>query len=144
MPYPTYQNYPKRATKRDRIAFDGTDYSNAFSEFGISSANSTEEAGAFNPTGVTETVPGARTQSFTGQLYNIPDIIAVFWAWHVNDTVVEAQWQIDGLEDATGDVFYANVTINEMSPVSTFGQVTSFSFTALTADATGITLAAGT
>src|SRR5690349_6409698 len=106
MAYPTYVNRPKRATMRDRISFDGTDYSNAFSEFGVDSSKSAEEAGGFNPTGVTEQVPGATTQSFTGTLYNIPDVIATFWDWHVNDTVVEAQWQIDGLLDAGGDVFY--------------------------------------
>lgn len=144
MPYPTYTNYPKRATKKDRISADGTDYSNAFREFGINSSKSTEDAGGFNPTGVTETVPGATTQSFVGQLYNIPEIISVFYDWHINDTVVEFQWQIDGLVDATGDVFYGNVTIAEFSPVSTFGTVTSFAFSAITADADGIQLAAGT
>lgn len=140
MAYPAYVNRPKRATKKDRISFDGVDYSNAFSEFGVSSSNTAEDAGAFNETGVTEQIPGQRTQQFTGQLYNIPDVIAVFWDWHVNDTVVEAQWQIDGLSDSPGDVFHGNVTINEMSPVSTFGQVTSFAFTALTADGDGIQL----
>lgn len=144
MPYPTYVNRPKRATKRDRISADGTDYSNAFSEFGVSSSKSTEPAGGFNPTGVEETVPGAVTQSFTGTLYNIPEVIAVFWDWHINDTVIEMQWQIDGLLDDSGDVFYGNVTIQELSPISTFGQVTSFAFSAITADADGIQLAAGT
>ena len=144
MAYPAYASRPKRSTKRDRISADGTDYSNAFKEFGINSTKSTEDAGAFNPTGVTETVPGPVTQSFVGQLYNIPDVISTFFDWHLNDTVVEMQWQIDGLEDATGDVFYGKVTINEMSPISTFGTVTAFAFTAITADSDGIQLAAGT
>ena len=144
MAYPTYTSRPKRATKKDRISFDGTDYSNAFKEFGVNASKSTEEAGAFNPTGVTETVAGGSTESFTGQLYNIPAVIAVFWAWYKAGTVVEAQWQIDGLDDDTGDVFYGNVEIQDMAPVSTFGTVTAFAFTAITADSDGITLAAGT
>lgn len=144
MAYPTYTARPKRATKKDRISFDATDYSNAFKEFGVSSTKSSEEAGAFNPTGVVEKVPGPVDQSFTGQLYNIPDVISTFWDWHINDTVVECQWQIDGLDDPTGDVFYGNVTIQEMSPISTFGTVTAFAFTAIAADSDGIQLAAGT
>ena len=144
MPYPTYVSRPKKTDKKDRIAVDGTDYSNAFQAFGVSSTKSTEDAGAFNETGVTETVPGATTQTFTGTMYNIEDIRSTFWEFHAADTVVEVQWQPNGLEDPTADVFYGNMTLQEFSPQSTFGQVTSFSVTFITADSSGIQLAAGT
>ena len=144
MPYPTYVSRPKKTDKKDRISIDAVDYSNAFREFGVSSAKSSEDAGAFNPTGVVETVPGPQTQSFTGTLYNIPDVIEALWAIHIADTVVAIQWQPDGLNDSGANVFYGNMTIQEMSPQSTFGTVTSFSFSAITADSDGIQLAAGT
>lgn len=144
MPYPTYVARPKKSDKKDRIAIDGTDYSNAFSEFGVTSSKSTEPAGAFNDTGVEETIPGAITQTFTGTMYNIAAVVSVMWDFHMADTVVEVQWQPNGLEDPTADVFYGMCTINEMSPQSTFGTVTSFAFTAIPADSDGIQLAAGT
>ena len=144
MPYPTYVSRPKRTDKKDRVSVDGTDYSNAFQSFQETSAKSTEDAGAFNETGVTETVPGATTQTFTGTMYNIPDVVSTFWAWHLADTVVEVQHQRNGLEDNTEDVFYGMMTLQEFSPQSTFGQVTSFAVTFITADSDGIRLAAGT
>ena len=144
MAYPTYVPRPKRTDKKDRVSIDATDYSNAFRQFGVSSTKSTEDAGAFNPTGVVETVPGPQTQTFTGELYNIPAVVSVLWAYHLADTVIEVQWQENGLEDATADVFYGNMTIQEFSPQSTFGSVTSFTVTFITADSAGIQLAAGT
>lgn len=146
MPYPTYVSRPKKADKKDRISIDGTDYSNAFREFGVSSSKSTEDAGGFNPTGVVETVPGATTQSFTGTLYNIADVVDALWDIHIADEVVLINWQPGGLESGheNDDVFYGMMTIQEMSPQSTFGTVTSFAFSAITADSDGIRLAAGT
>lgn len=144
MPYPSYVSRPKQADKRDRIAIDGTDYSNAFSQFGLTSSKSQEEAGAFNPDGIIETVPGATTQSFTGQMYNISSVKDALWDIHKNDTVVEVQWQEDGLDSNTNSVFYGNCTIAEFSPQSTFGTVTSFQVTFITADSAGIQRAAGT
>ena len=144
MPYPTYVSRPKATDKKDRISVDGTDYSNAFQAFGVSSTKSTEDAGAFNTTGVTETVPGATTQTFTGTMYNIEDVRSTFWDLHSDDTVVEVQWQPNGLEDTGADVFYGMMTLQEFSPQSRFGQVTSFQVTFITADSNGIQRAAGT
>jgi hypothetical protein len=71
-------------------------------------------------------------------------VVEALWAYHLADTVVEIEWQPNGLEDATGGVYYGMMTIQEMSPQSTFGTVTSFAFSAITADSDGIQLGDGT
>lgn len=141
----SYVAYPKRSSKRARISIDGVDVSNAFRSFNVQSAKSTQPAGGFNPTGVEETVPGAVTQSFVGELYSsATDVVDMLWDFHIADTVVEIQFQPEGLDDPTESVWYGNCTINETSPTETFGEVTTFPFSALPADSDGIQRADGT
>ena len=145
MPAPTYTARPKRSSKRSRISIDGVDVSNAFSAFNVDSVKSTEEAGGFNPTGVTETVPGATTQGFAGTLYvSAEEVVDMLWDLHVADTVVEIQFQENGLVDTSAPVWYGNCTINEMHPAADFSGLSTMPFAAITADSAGITKAAGT
>jgi hypothetical protein len=136
--------YTKRVSKHDRISIDGVDVSNAFREFGLSSAKSTEDASGFSVSGIDETLPGATTQTFNGEFFITEEITDLLWPLHVNDTVVEIQWQPNGLVDSTATVFYGNCTINEFSPTDTRGSVSTSPFTATTADEDGIQAAAGT
>jgi hypothetical protein len=136
--------YTKLVAKSDRISIDGTDVSNAFREFGITSSKATEDASGFSVTGVDETLPGATTQAFTGTFFITEEIISLLWTLHVNDTVVEIQWQPNGLVNASATVFYGNCTIGDFSPTDTRGSVSTSSFNAPTADEDGITAATGT
>jgi hypothetical protein len=136
--------YTKRVSKHDRISIDGTDVSNAFREFGLSSTKTTEDASGFSVSGVDETLPGATAQTFTGEFFITEEITDLLWPLHINDTVVEIQWQPNGLVDSTATVFYGNCTINEFSPTDTRGSPSTSPFTATTADEDGIQAAAGT
>lgn len=136
--------YTKKVAKHDRISIDGTDVSNGFREFGLTSSKSTEDASGFSETGVDETVPGANAQGFTGTFFNTPEMFNLLWPLHTADTVVEIQWQPDGLVTPGGPVFYGNCTINEFSPTDTRGSVSTSPFNATTADEDGIQMAAGT
>ena len=126
-------SYTKLVSKHDRISIDGTDVS-----------KSQEDASGFSVSGVDETLPGATTQAFTGTFFMTEEILAFLWPLHQNDTVVEIQWQPNGLSNASATVFYGNCTIQEFSPTDTRGSVSPSTFNAPVADENGITAATGT
>ncbi len=136
--------YTKLVAKHDRISIDGTDVSNGFREFGLTSSKSQEDASGFSVSGVDETLPGATTQAFTGTFFMTEEMIAFLYPLHINDTVVEIQWQPNGLVNASATVFYGNCTIGDFSPTDTRGSVSTSSFNAPTADENGIVSATGT
>src|SRR5262245_35101222 len=136
--------YTKRVSKHERITIDGTDVSNAFREFGLTSTHSEEDASGFSVTGVDETLPGNTSQGFNGEFFVTEEITDLLWPIHSGRTVVPVEWQPNGLVDTTATVFYANCTINEFSPTDTRGSVSTSPFSATVADENGITAAAGT
>lgn len=136
--------YTKLIARHDRISIDGTDVSNAFREFGLTSTHSEEDASGFSVSGVDETLPGSTAQGFTGEFFMTEEIIDLLFPIHANREVVEVQWQPNGLVDTSASVFYANCTINEFSPTDTRGSVSTSPFSATVADENGIQTAAGT
>lgn len=136
--------YTKDIAKHDKITIDGTDVSNAFSEFGLDSEHSEEDVSGFSVSGVDETLPGATAQGFTGTCFYTPELYAILWPLHRDKTVVELTWQPDGLNDTAREVYYANVTINQFSPRAARGSRREFPFSAKIADSNGITAAAAT
>ncbi len=48
-------SFTKKVAKHDRIEIDGTDYSNAFRQFGFSSEHSAEDVSGFSVSGNDET-----------------------------------------------------------------------------------------
>lgn len=136
--------YTKVVAKHDRIEIDGTDYSNAFSEFGFTSEHSTVDASGFSVSGVDESLPGNTAQGFSGTMFVTEETVAAIFPLHKNKTVVEILWQPNGLVDAGATVFYGNCTINTFSPSDTRGSVSTTPFSATIADENGITSAAGT
>ena len=117
---------------------DGTDVSNSFREFGLSSEHSEEDVSGFSVTGTDEFLPGRTDQSFTGEAFYTEELATLIHPIHANRTVVEITWQPDGLVDATREVFYANCTINQFGPTSTRGSVNVMPFSARPADENGI------
>jgi hypothetical protein len=136
--------YTKLISRHDRISIDGTDVSNAFREFGLTSTHSEEDASGFSVSGVDETLPGSTAQGFTGEFFMTEEIISLLFPLHSDRTVVEIQWQPNGLVNASASVFYGNCTINEFSPTDTRGSVSTSPFSATVADENGIQTAAGT
>jgi hypothetical protein len=135
---------PKVIARHDRISIDGTDVSNLFRSFGLQSQDSEEDVSGFSTDGNDETLPGSRAQGFSGEAFLTEELIDLLVPLHLNRTVVEIQWQPNGLVDTTATVFYADCTINEFSPSNTRGQASTTPFTAKTATATGVQYAAGT
>jgi hypothetical protein len=72
------------------------------------------------------------------------ETIAGIWPLHANDTLVEIEWQPNGLINSSATVFYAVCQIREFSPANTRGSVSTTTFTARTATSTGIVKASGT
>ena len=132
--------YEKNVARHDYISIDGTDYSNAFRQFGLSSEHSEESLGAFSESGVEEKAPGTTAQGFTGEFYISAAIAPDLWAMHAGRDIVEIQWQPNGLSDNTGPLWYGNCTINQFNPSDTYGSASTSPFSATVADADGIRL----
>lgn len=132
--------YTKIIAKSDFISIDGTDYSNAFREFSLSSADSQVDASGFSETGVDENLQGARAQGFTGTFFISSAVASDFWTMHATRSVVPIIWQPNGLVDNTGPSWSGNCTIDVFNPGDTRGDVSTSPFTATSADAAGITM----
>jgi hypothetical protein len=130
--------YEKIIAKSDLIEIDGTDYSNAFSEFALSSEHSTEDVSGFSVTGVDETLPGNTAQGFTGQFFINSELASDLWDMHITRAVVPVSWQPNGLVDNTGPLWYGNCTLNVFNPSNTRGSASTSTLSATAADALGI------
>jgi len=130
--------YEKTIARHDYISIDGTEYSNAFREFRLSSEHSEEDVSAFSETGLDETLPGRTAQGFEGEFYISSEVASALWVLHINRTVCEVIWQPNGLNDNTGPLWYGNCTINVFNPGNTRGSASVSPFSARAADADGI------
>lgn len=136
--------FTKKVAKHDRIEIDGTDYSNAFRQFGFTSEHSEEDVSGFSVSGVDETLPGNTAQGFTGEMFYTEESAPAIWDLHRNKTIVEIVFQPDGLVNPSATVYYANCTINQFGPADTRGSVSVMPFSARPADENGIQSGAGT
>jgi len=136
--------YTKIVARHDRIELDGTDYSNAFNAFGFNSADTQVDASGFSVSGVDENLPGPRAQGFTGTMFVTTETLTGVFPFHNNRSIVQVYWQPNGLVNPTAPAFWADCYILEFSPADTRGDVSTTTFTAVTATETGIQTAAGT
>lgn len=135
--------FTKIVAKHDKITIGGTDYSNAFNEFGFTSEHSTVDASGFSVSGVDETQPGNTAQGFAGTMFVTDETVAGIFPLHINKTPTEITWQPNGLIDSGATIFRGTCTINTFSPSDTRGSVSTTPFSATIADENGI-VAVGT
>lgn len=136
--------FTKLVSKHDRIDIDGTDVSNAFSAFGLTSSRTVIEAGGFSVSGTLERLGGAIEQGFTGTMFMTEEILDIVLPIHFSGESVEIEWQPNGLVDSTATVYYGVCEIVEVSPLNTFNQVSTATFNAVISSEDGIQYAAGT
>lgn len=135
--------FTKLVAKHDKITIGGSDYSNAFNEFGFTSEASEVDASGFSVSGVDETIAGSKAQGFAGTMFVTEETVSGIFPLHAADTVTEVVWQPNGLVDSGAVSFRANCTIQVFSPSNTRGSVSTTPFTAKVADENGI-IAVGT
>jgi hypothetical protein len=123
--------YTKKIARHDKITIDGTDVSNSFSAFGRPSTDALEDVSGFSVTGVDESLPGSRTQQFTGAAWYTEELGAIVEPLYKNRTPVVITWQPDGLVDATREVYVGTCIITEFSPENTRGSGSSMPFVAV-------------
>lgn len=136
--------YTKDIARHDEVKIDGTDVSNAFRSFGFSSEHTKEVVTGFSVSGNEESLPGATTQSFTGEAFYTPELYTLLYTLHANRTVVEVSWRPDGLVDNARETYYGNCTLNTWNPTAEVGGVRVMQVTFDPADATGIVSSDGT
>jgi hypothetical protein len=130
--------WTKKVARHDRITIDGTECSNAFRVFGLSSEHSEEDASGFSVSGADETLPGSTAQGFSGEAFYTEELVALVWPLHIARTIIEITWQPDGLVDATREVWIGNCIIYQFGPENTRGSVSTMPFSARAADENGI------
>ncbi len=130
--------YTKQIARHDKITIGGTDVSNSFRQFGLTSEHSEEDVSGFSQSGADETLPGRTAQSFTGEAFYTEELATIVYPLHANRTITEITWQPDGLNDATREVYVGNCIIYQFGPANTRGSVSVMPFTARAADEDGI------
>lgn len=132
--------YTKLVAKSDKITIDGTDVSNSFRQFGLDQTDSEEDVSGFSATGVDETLPGSRSQGFTGEAFYTEELATIVSPLFLNRTTCTITWQPDGLNDATREIFSGSCKITSFSPSNTRGSVSTFPFAAKASTSAGITV----
>ncbi len=136
--------YTKLVALHDRIEIDNVDYSNAFNNFGITSTDTSVDASGFSVSGVDEQLPGPRAQGFNGTMFVTAETLNNIYPMHDTRAIVQILWQQNGLISNTAPVFYGDCYILEFTAADTRGDVSTTTFTAVTATEDGITKATGT
>lgn len=131
--------FTKKIALHDKITIDGTDMSNAFRSFGLSSEDSEVDVSGFSVSGTDETLAGTRAQSFTGDWFLTSENEDFFYALHANRTIFTVSWQPDGLIDSSRTVFHASCQLRTFSPAANRGDPYVSTATFTVADSNGIT-----
>ncbi len=137
-------SYTKIVALHDYIEIDGTDVSNSFSAFGLTSDDGTVDVSGFSVTGTDETLSGTRAEGFSGQAFYSDDLADLLWPIHYNRDVVKVLWKPNGLIDATAQEYYANCQLRNFDPTNTRGSASTMPVSFVVADANGVTKVTGT
>jgi hypothetical protein len=122
--------YTKLVSRHDKITFDGTDVSNSFREFGMTSENTTEDVTGFSASGTQELLPGTRNAQFVGEAFYTEELAAIIYPLHAANTAVSITWQPNGLVDGTREIYSGECLINTFGPTNTVGGVSVMPFAA--------------
>ena len=130
--------FTKKIAKHDKITIDGTDMSNAFRSFGITSEANEVDVSGFSVSGTDESLSGGKSQSFAGDWFLTTENEAFLFALHNTDAIFEVAWQPDGLVDNTRTVYHANCQLRSFSPQANRGDPYVSTATFAVADDAGI------
>ena len=136
--------FTKKFALHVSIQIDGADMSNAFDSFGQPNERAQVDVSGYSVSGRNETLAGAITQSFEGEVFYTEESYAILKPLFDNETVFEVIWQPDGLVDPSREVYFGNCQIYQFGPTTTRGDVSKFSVTFMAADENGIQSAAAT
>ena len=132
--------YTKKVARHDKITIDGVDVSESFSVMGRPSVDEKVPMGGFSVSPTDETLPGARTQTFTGTAFYTEELAAICEPLYAASTAFVMTWQPDGLVDATREIYSGTVVLDEFSPSNERGSRSEFPFVASPSTTTGITV----
>jgi hypothetical protein len=132
--------YTKKISRHDKITIDGTDVSNSFRTFGMTSEHSQEDVSGFSVTGADEFLPGSTTQRFVGEAFYTEELALIVQPLHANRTATTITWQPDGLSDATREIYSGSCYIFTFGPSDDRGSVAVMPFEAISATSAGITV----
>ncbi len=136
--------WTKLVSKHDRIVIDGTDMSNDFRRFGLTSEATSEDVSGFSESGFDETLAGSKAVEFTGEAFYTEESADILFPLHSDDTIVEVYWQPNGLVNSSARAFWADCQILRFGPENQRGSVSVMPFSAKPATEDGLQSADGT
>lgn len=136
--------WTKLVSRHDRIVIDGTDASNLFRRFGLTSEHSSEDVSGFSESGFDETLAGSTAVEFTGEAFYTEEAADLLWPLHSDRTVIEVYWQPNGLVNPSARAFWADCQILRFGPENQRGSVSVMPFSAKPATEDGLQSADGT
>ncbi len=131
-------SYTKDIALHDSITIDGTDVSNAFRSFGLTSDGTLVDVSGFSVSGKDENLVGNKAEQFAGDCFYTPESYALLWPLHNENTIFELTWQPEGLVDVHREVFYAMVQMPNFDPNATRGDARVMACVFNPADENGI------
>jgi len=131
--------FTKGIALHDKITIDGTDMSNAFHTFGMTSEDTEVDVSGFSVSGSNESLAGNRNESFAGDVYHTTETYALLYPLHETREIFAVAWQPDGLIDSNREIFHALCQLRTYSPSATRGDPYTFTCTFAVADDSGIT-----
>lgn len=134
--------FTKQVALHDAITIDGTDMSNAFSVFGLTSDATSVDVSGFSVSGTDETLSGPKAQGFSGTCFQTPENEQFLWALHITDEMFEVEWQPNGLVDNTRPKWKGVCQLRQFDPSTTRGNARDMPVTFTAADALGIYISA--
>jgi len=137
-------SWTKLVSKHDKIVIDGTDASNLFRRFGLTSEHSSEDASGFSVSGFDETLAGSTAVEFTGEAFYTEEGADLLYPLHANRDIVEVYWQPNGLIDPNARAYWADCQILRFGPENQRGSVSVMPFSAKPATEDGLQSGDGT
>ena len=134
--------FTKQVALHDAITIDGTDMSNAFSSFGLTSDATSVNVAGFSISGTDETLSGPKAQGFAGTAFQTSENEEFLWNLHISNESFEVEWQPDGLIDNTRPKWKGICQLRSFDPTTTRGNARDMPLTFTAADALGIYISA--
>jgi hypothetical protein len=134
--------FTKQIALHDKITIDGTDMSNAFRSFNLTSDATSVDVSGFSVSGTDESLSGPKAQGFQGDCFQTSENEEFLWTLHYTDEIFMVEWQPDGLADNTRPIWKGMCQLRTFDPAATRGDARVFPCTFTAADDAGIYISA--
>lgn len=114
----------KQSALRDRVEIDATTFSaGECSSVDPEDSKEEQDASGFSVSGRDEKVSGNRTQSITFEFFHTETTFALLYPIYDNATIVNIEWQPDGLVDTGRETLYGPAELVSLKVGAARGEI---------------------